>query len=186
MTRSKKALDKLIDEHYAVQRKKRLKNILLTLAEIGLFAAASVGNADAEPIYYYTGNVETGAATDEENWQDADGKPVTGIIVKTEGSSNEYRFLSGIYDGKQTSGEVWLIGDNKDVIIISPGPLTIQNWGTGGLAPNQGVITSTNGKIIFGNNVSILDNYSSGFNTKGGGALYSNKGIVFGDNAAHS
>ena len=183
MIRSKKALDKLIEDHYAVQRKKRLKNVFRTLAEIGLFAAASVGSAGAEPIYYYTGNTETGAAGDEEKWQDADGKPVTGIIIRTEGTANEYRFLSGIYDGKQTSGEVWLIGDNKDVRIISSGPLTIRNWGTGGLVPNQGVITAANGKIIFGNDVSILDNYSSGFNTKGGGALYSGKGIVFGDNA---
>lgn len=184
MTRSKKILDKLIDEHYAVHRKKRLKNVLWTLAEISLLTVASLGNADAEPIYYYTGNAETGAATDEEKWFGANGTPVEGIIVKTEGSVNEYRFLSGIYDGKNSDGQVWLIGgDNKDVYIVSQGPLTIQNWGTGGRVPNQGAITATNGKILFGNDVSILDNYSSGYNTKGGGALYSNKGIVFGDNA---
>lgn len=183
MIRAQETIKSPSGTHQAILKKYRLKTIVCALAEIGLLFASGMGNVSAEPIYYYTGTSATGAATDEAMWKGVDGKPVQGIIVKTEGSANEYRFLSGIYDGKNTSGEVWLIGDNKDIHIISEGPLVIQNWGMGGLVPNQGVITATNGKIIFGNDVSILDNYSSGFNTKGGGAIYSSKGIVFGDNA---
>ena len=177
---SKKTVKNHAGKNEACLKKYRLKTIVCALAEIGLLAASGMGSAAAEPIYYYTGNIE--AATDEENWKDATGKPVTGIIVKTEGSANEYRFLSGIYDGKQTTGEVWLIGDDKDIHIVSGGPLIIQNWGMGGIPPNQGVIT-TSGKIVFGDNVSLLNNYSSGYNTAGGGTLYSKTGIVFGDNA---
>ncbi|WP_462370287.1 autotransporter outer membrane beta-barrel domain-containing protein [Oxalobacter formigenes] len=142
-----------------------------------------MGNANAEPIYYYTGNSETGAATDEENWKGADGKSVTGIIAKTEGNRNEYRFQSGIYDGGKTVGDAWLIADGTDIKIISEGPLTIQNWRPDLIPVKQGVITSTGGKIIFGDNVSFLNNYSSGEATKGGGAIYSNKGVTFGENA---
>ena len=160
-----------------------MKNVFCALAKIGLLVAGSVSSAGAEPIYFYTGNSETGAATDEEMWKGANGQPVRGIIVRTEGETNEYRFQSGIYDGAGTREPVWLIGDEKDVYIVSDGSLAIQNWGKNSNAPNQGVITARGGKIIFGNDVSILNNYSSGYDTSGGGAIYSDKGIVFGDNA---
>ena len=63
--------------------------------------------------------------------------------------------------------------------------LTIQNWGTELVPAHTSTVAST-GEIVFGNNVSVLNNHSAGDGTKGGGALFSKASITFGDNAVLS
>ena len=145
--------------------------------------------------YYYTGN-KSDAASDGTvgGWLDSSGVPIAiadVITVKTDpGQASEYRFLSGVYDGSKTSDasdtDACLIhGGDSGVRVTSDGPLTIQNWGTG-LMPYHASVASSNGEILFGDNVSLLNNHSAGDATKGGGAIFSKKGVAFGDNAVLS
>ena len=145
--------------------------------------------------YYYTGN-KSDAASDGTvgGWRDSSGLPLTltdVITVKTEpGQASEYRFLSGVYDGSKTSDTsdtyaCLIHGGDSGVRVTSDGPLTIQNWGTG-LMPYHASVASSNGEILFGDNVSLLNNHSAGDATKGGGAVFSKKGVTFGDNAVLS
>ena len=145
--------------------------------------------------YYYTGN-KSDAASDGTvgGWRDSSGLPIAiadVITVKTEpGQASEYRFLSGVYDGSKTSdtSETYaclIHGGDSGVRVTSDGPLTIQNWGTG-LMPYHASVASSNGEILFGDNVSLLNNHSAGDATKGGGAIFSKKGVTFGDNAVLS
>ena len=145
--------------------------------------------------YYYTGN-KSDAASDGTvgGWRDSSGLPLTltdVITVKTEpGQASEYRFLSGVYDGSKTSDAsdtyaCLIHGGDSGVRVTSDGPLTIQNWGTG-LMPYHASVASSNGEILFGDNVSLLNNHSAGDATKGGGAIFSKKGVAFGDNAVLS
>ena len=52
--------------------------------------------------------------------------------------------------------------------------------------PYHASVASSNGEILFGDNVSLLNNHSAGDATKGGGAIFSKKGVTFGDNAVLS
>ena len=183
MTLSKGAIGNLINRYRAVLKKCRMMNVFGSLAVAGLLVAGSAGSAGAENVYYYAGTAATEAASDAAKWQDAAGGAVSGMIGKTEGNPAEYRFLPGTYDGSKTSAAAWLIGANGNIRIVSDGPLTIQKWGNG-IPPNQGVITAQSGSIAFGDDVTVRDNYSSAANTKGGGAIYSDTGITFGDNAS--
>ena len=178
----KETIGNLTDPSRFSLTKWRVTGVFRALVEIGLIVAGSVGSVDAEPIYYYTGSTASGAAGDAENWQTADGTPVQNLVIREEGNPVVYRFQSGTYDGSKASSPVWLAGEEKGVHIVSDGPVTLQNWG-GGIPPNQGVVTALNGEVVFGDDVSILDNYSSGAATRGGGAVYSGKRIMFGDNA---
>ena len=145
--------------------------------------------------YYYTGN-KSDAASDGTvgGWLDSSGVPIAiadVITVKTDpGQASEYRFLSGVYDGSKTSDAsdtyaCLIHGGDSGVRVTSDGPLTIQNWGTG-LMPYHASVASSNGEILFGDNVSLLNNHSAGDATKGGGAIFSKKGVAFGDNAVLS
>ena len=184
MTLSKGAIGNLINRYRAVLKKCRMMNVFGSLAVAGLLVAGSAGSAGAENVYYYAGTAATEAASDAAKWQDAAGGAVSGMIGKTEGNPAEYRFLPGTYDGSKTSAAAWLIGANENIRIVSDGPLTIQKWQGDGIPPDQGVITARGGSIAFGDNVTVRDNYSSAANTKGGGAIYSDRGITFGDNAS--
>ncbi|WP_300683869.1 hypothetical protein [uncultured Bilophila sp.] len=186
MTLSKGAIGNLINRYRAVLKKCRMMNVFGSLAVAGLLVAGSAGSAGsavAEDVYYYAGVTATEAASDAANWEDASGGTASGVIGKTEGTPTEYRFLPGTYDGSKTSAAAWVIGANGDIRIVSDGPITIQKWGQG-MPPNQGVITARNGSITFGDDVTVRDNYSSGASTGGGGAIYSDRGITFGDNAS--
>ena len=145
--------------------------------------------------YYYTGN-KSDAASDGTvgGWLDSSGVPIAiadVITVKTDpGQASEYRFLSGVYDGSKTSDAsdtyaCLIHGGDSGVRVTSDGPLTIQNWGTG-LMPYHASVASSSGEILFGDNVSLLNNHSAGDATKGGGAIFSKKGVAFGDNAVLS
>ena len=145
--------------------------------------------------YYYTGN-KSDAASDGTvgGWLDNSGVPIAiadVITVKTDpGQASEYRFLSGVYDGSKTSDAsdtyaCLIHGGDSGVRVTSDGPLTIQNWGTG-LMPYHASVASSSGEILFGDNVSLLNNHSAGDATKGGGAIFSKKGVAFGDNAVLS
>ena len=145
--------------------------------------------------YYYTGN-KSDAASDGTvgGWLDSSGVPIAiadVITVKTDpGQASEYRFLSGVYDGSKTSDAsdtyaCLIHGGDSGVRVTSGGPLTIQNWGTG-LMPYHASVASSSGEILFGDNVSLLNNHSAGDATKGGGAIFSKKGVAFGDNAVLS
>ena len=145
--------------------------------------------------YYYTGN-KSDAASDGTvgGWLDSSGVPIAiadVITVKTDpGQTSEYRFLSGVYDGSKTSDAsdtyaCLIHGGDSGVRVTSDGPLTIQNWGTG-LMPYHASVASSSGEILFGDNVSLLNNHSAGDATKGGGAIFSKKGVAFGDNAVLS
>ena len=145
--------------------------------------------------YYYTGN-KSDAASDGTvgGWLDSSGVPIAiadVITVKTDpGQASEYRFLSGVYDGSKTSDAsdtyaCLIHGGDSGVRVTSDGPLTIQNWGTG-LMPYHASVASSNGEILFGDNVSLLNNHSAGDATKGGGVIFSKKGVAFGDNAVLS
>ena len=145
--------------------------------------------------YYYTGN-KSDAASDGTvgGWLDSSGVPIAiadVITVKTDpGQASEYRFLSGVYDGSKTSdaSETYaclIHGGDSGVRVTSDGPLTIQNWGTG-LMPYHASVASSSGEILFGDNVSLLNNHSAGDATKGGGAIFSKKGVAFGENAVLS
>ncbi len=145
--------------------------------------------------YYYTGN-KSDAASDGTvgGWLDSSGVPIAiadVITVKTDpGQASEYRFLSGVYDGSKTSDAndtyaCLIHGGDSGVRVTSGGPLTIQNWGTG-LMPYHASVASSSGEILFGDNVSLLNNHSAGNATKGGGAIFSKKGVAFGDNAVLS
>ena len=127
-------------------------------------------------------------------WLDSSGVPIAiadVITVKTDpGQASEYRFLSGVYDGSKTSDAsdtyaCLIHGGDSGVRVTSDGPLTIQNWGTG-LMPYHASVASSSGEILFGDNVSLLNNHSAGDATKGGGAIFSKKGVAFGDNAVLS
>ena len=161
------------------------------------FTGTYVNIPNPGPIspYYYTGN-KSDAASDGTvgGWRDSSGLPIAiadVITVKTEpGQASEYRFLSGVYDGSKTSdtSETYaclIHGGDSGVRVTSDGPLTIQNWGTG-LMPYHASVASSNGEILFGDNVSLLNNHSAGDATKGGGAIFSKKGVTFGDNAVLS
>uniref|UniRef100_UPI00280B69A3 pectate lyase-like adhesive domain-containing protein n=1 Tax=uncultured Bilophila sp. TaxID=529385 RepID=UPI00280B69A3 len=150
---------------------------------------------DPVPPYYYVGNGPD-AASDETAgaWQDSTGASVKiadAITVRTEqGKASEYHFLSGVFDGSKTSDTnnayaCLIHGGDSGVHVTSDGPLTIQNWGTR-LMPYHASVASSDGEIIFGDNVSLLNNHSSGDTTKGGGAVFSKTGITFGDNAVVS
>ena len=52
--------------------------------------------------------------------------------------------------------------------------------------PYHASVASSSGEILFGDNVSLLNNHSAGDATKGGGAIFSKKGVTFGDNAVLS
>ena len=145
--------------------------------------------------YYYTGN-KSDAASDGTvgGWLDSSGVPIAiadVITVKTDpGQASEYRFLSGVYDGSKTSDAndtyaCLIHGGDSGVRVTSGGPLTIQNWGTG-LMPYHASVASSSGEILFGDNVSLLNNHSAGDATKGGGAIFSKKGVAFGENAVLS
>ena len=145
--------------------------------------------------YYYTGN-KSDAASDGTvgGWLDSSGVPIAiadVITVKTDpGQASEYRFLSGVYDGSKTSDAsdtyaCLIHGGDSGVRVTSDGPLTIQNWGTG-LMPYHASVASSSGEILFGDNVSLLNNHSAGDATKGGGAIFSKKGVAFGENAVLS
>ena len=156
------------------------------------FTGTYVNIPNPGPIspYYYTGN-KSDAASDGTvgGWLDNSGAPVTlanAITVKKEpGQASEYRFLSGVFDGSKASDTSSLIHDDSGVHVTSDGPLTIQNWGTELVPAHTSTVAST-GEIVFGNNVSVLNNHSAGDGTKGGGALFSKASITFGDNAVLS
>ena len=156
------------------------------------FTGTYVNIPNPGPIspYYYTGN-KSDAASDGTvgGWLDNSGVPVTlanAITVKKEpGQASEYRFLSGVFDGSKASDTSSLIHDDSGVHVTSDGPLTIQNWGTELVPAHTSTVAST-GEIVFGNNVSVLNNHSAGDGTKGGGALFSKASITFGDNAVLS
>ena len=156
------------------------------------FTGTYVNIPNPGPIspYYYTGN-KSDAASDGTvgGWLDNSGVPVTlanAITVKKEpGQASEYRFLSGVFDGSKASDTSSLIHDDSGVHVTSDGPLTIQNWGTELVPAHTSTVAST-GEIVFGNNVSVLNNHSAEDGTKGGGALFSKASITFGDNAVLS
>lgn len=140
MTLSKGAIGNLINRYRAVLKKCRMMNVFGSLAVAGLLVAGSAGSAgstETETIYYYVGNSAAEAAGDEGNWQGPDGMAASGLIVKTEGSPAEYRFLPGTYDGSKTSAAAWLVGADGSIRIVSDGPLTIQKWGNG-IPPQSG------------------------------------------------
>ena len=187
MTLSKGAVGNLINRYRAVLRKCRMMNVFGSLAVAGMLVAGSAGIAGAE-IYYYTGSAsEAGSDTVEGSWKDVGGVPVSDIISRQaeSGKAAEYYFQSGVYDGSQSSNSRgWLVqGGNDGICILSDGPLTVQGWGTASGNPPDRAVFSSDGEIVFGDNVSILNNYASGDATGGGGAIFSKGNIVFGDYA---
>ena len=190
MTLSKGAVGNLINRYRAVLRKCRMMNVFGSLAVAGMLVAGSAGMAGAE-TYYYTGSASE-AVSDVVggSWQDTDGAPVSDIISKQAGSgkADEYHFQPGVYDGSQSANsQGWLVqGGNAGIHILSDGPLTVQGWGTASGNPPDRAVVSSDGEIVFGDNVSILNNYASGDATGGGGAIFSKGNIVFGDYATLS
>ena len=110
--------------------------------------------------------------------------------MKTDpGQASEYRFLSGVYDGSKTSDAndtyaCLIHGGDSGVRVTSGGPLTIQNWGTG-LMPYHASVASSSGEILFGDNVSLLNDRSA-MPPRAAGLTLSKKGVAFGDNAVLS
>ncbi|WP_303237616.1 pectate lyase-like adhesive domain-containing protein [uncultured Bilophila sp.] len=168
-----------------------MMNVFGSLAVAGMLVAGSAGMAGAETYYYYTGSASE-AVSDVVggSWQDTDGAPVSDIISKQAGSgkADEYHFQPGVYDGSQSANsQGWLVqGGNAGIHILSDGPLTVQGWGTASGNPPDRAVVSSDGEIVFGDNVSILNNYASGDATGGGGAICSKGNIVFGDYATLS
>ena len=132
--------------------------------------------------YTYVGN-GSNAISDETAgaWVDSTGAsiPLSRIIQKTsEGGHSVYTLASGVYDGGSRVGSRFLQGDGTVHEIRSDGNLVLQNWFFDDVNGTGGVI-NTGGSVLFGDNVSILNNQGTGQ----GGAIHASKGVTFGAHA---